>query len=88
MPMTCSLKNAEMGAANVHHHERRDRSGIAGGELRRARGLSTSPSFRIETPAGLSHGRNFFDPDIFQIARVRTQRQIYPSPEAISWKFR
>jgi hypothetical protein len=26
------------------------------------------PCFRIETPAGLSHGRNFFDLDISQIS--------------------
>jgi hypothetical protein len=31
--------------------------------------------FRIETPAGLSHGRNFFDLDISQISRLSTQGQ-------------
>src|SRR5262245_24489360 len=45
-------------------------SGHATEKLGRACGLSAKQSFRIETPAGLSHGRNFFDPDVSQIARL------------------
>jgi hypothetical protein len=41
----------------------------------RRKAAERMPSFRIETPAGLSRGRDFFDPDISQISRFGPQGQ-------------